>query len=82
MKILHIFKLRFFNFKNIKGCQLPQHISAMIKASFVITIWCVVLEQRACIYSGAPNDCFLTNMCSDKQNLLRIFYSLRKAKNF
>ena len=67
MKILHISKVRsFFNFKNIKGCQLrhlhsqaaPQHISAMRKASFVITIWCVVLEHRACIYSGHPTTVF------------------------
>ena len=62
MKILHISKLRFFNLKNIKGCQLPhlhsqavpQHISAMRKASFVIKIECGVLEQRACICSGHP----------------------------
>ena len=32
------------------------------------------MEQRACIYSGAPNDCFLWNIW--------IFYSLRKARNF
>ena len=32
--------------------------------------------------AGAPNDCFLWNICSEKQKLPRIFYSLRKAKNF
>ena len=32
--------------------------------------------------TGAPNDGFLWNICSEKQNLPRIFYSLRKAKNF
>ena len=37
-------------------------------------IRCGVVEQRACIYSGAPNDCFLWNIW--------IFYSLRKARNF
>ena len=31
---------------------------------------------------GAPNDCFLLNICSEKQILRRIFYHLRKAKNF
>ena len=31
---------------------------------------------------GAPNDCFLYNICSEKQKLSRISYSLRKAKNF
>ena len=30
----------------------------------------------------APNDCFLYNICSEKQKLSRISYSLRKAKNF
>ena len=33
-----------------------------------------VLQQRACINSGAPNDCFLSNTW--------IFYSLREARNF
>ena len=28
--------------------------------------------------SGAPNDCFLWNICSEKQKLPRISYSLRK----
>ena len=32
------------------------------------------MEQWACIYSGAPNNCFLWNIW--------IFYSLRKARNF
>ena len=32
--------------------------------------------------SGAPNDCCLWNICSEKQKLPRIFYSLRKAENF
>ena len=32
--------------------------------------------------SGAPKDCFLKNICSDKQKLPRVFYSWRKAKNF
>ena len=32
------------------------------------------MEQRTCIYSGTPNDCFLWNIW--------IFYSLRKARNF
>ena len=59
MKILYISKLRFFNFKNIKGCQLPhlhnqavpQYISTMRKALFAIKIRCRVLEERGCIYS-------------------------------
>ena len=29
----------------------------------------------------APNDCFLLNICSEKQILPRIFYSLRTVKN-
>ena len=37
---------------------------------------CLVAEG-----SGAPNDCFLRNICSEKQILPRIFYCLRKAKN-
>ena len=49
---------------------------------FFYKIRWVVLEQRACIYSGAPNDCFLLNICSERQKLPRIFYSSRKAKNF
>ena len=32
--------------------------------------------------SGAPIDCFLWNICSEKQILPRIFYYLRTAKNF
>ena len=32
-------------------------------------------------YLGAPNHCFLWNICPEKQNLFRIFYSLTKAKN-
>ena len=32
-------------------------------------------------YVGVPNDCFLWNICPEKQNLFRIFYSLTKAKN-
>ena len=32
------------------------------------------MEQRAFIYSGGPNDCFLWNIW--------IFYSLRQARNF
>lgn len=31
--------------------------------------------------TGAPNNCFLLNICSEKQKLHRIFYSLRKTKN-
>ena len=31
---------------------------------------------------GALNDSFLQNICSEKQKLPRIFYALRKAKNF
>ena len=32
--------------------------------------------------TGAPEDHFLYYICSEKQKLRRIFYSLRKAKNF
>ena len=32
--------------------------------------------------SGAPDDCFLLNTCSEKQILPRIFYYLKTAKNF
>ena len=32
--------------------------------------------------TGTPNNCFLLNICLEKQKLCRIFYSLRKAKNF
>ena len=49
---------------------------------FFYKIRCGVLEQRACIYLGAPKDCFLCNICSEKQKLPRIFYSLSKAENF
>ena len=31
--------------------------------------------------TGAPNDCFLWNICAEKQKLPRMFYSLWKAKN-
>ena len=31
---------------------------------------------------GAPIDCFLQNICSEKQMLPRIFFDLRTAKNF
>ena len=31
---------------------------------------------------GAPNDCFLQNICSEKQILPRILYYLRTAKHF
>ena len=30
--------------------------------------------------TGAPNDCFLLNICPEKQELPRIFYSLRELK--
>ena len=49
---------------------------------FFYKIQCGVLEQRTCIYSGAPNDCFLRNICQKRQKLPRLFYSLRKAENF
>ena len=32
--------------------------------------------------AGAPEDCFLWNICSEKQKLPRVFYSLRTAKKF
>ena len=32
--------------------------------------------------AGALSDCFLLNICSEKQILPRIFYHLRTAKNF
>ena len=32
--------------------------------------------------TGALNDCFLYNICSEKQILPRIFYCLNTAKNF
>ena len=32
--------------------------------------------------TGAPNNCFLYNICSEKQILPRIFYYLTTAKNF
>ena len=48
---------------------------------FFYKIRCGVLEQQACINLGAPNDCFLWNICSERQKLPRIFYSLRKAEN-
>ena len=36
-----------------------------------------------CLFeTGAPNDCFLSDICSEKQRLPRFFYSLRKAKKF
>ena len=34
------------------------------------------------IVAGAPNDCFLYNICSEKQTLPEIFYYLRTATNF
>ena len=41
----------------------------------------VPVEQKGRRFPGAPNDCFLWNISSEKQKLPRIFYSLRKAKN-
>ena len=35
-------------------------------------------EQKA----GAFNECFVQNICSERQILPTIFYYLRKAKNF
>ena len=32
--------------------------------------------------AGASSDCFLLNICSEKQTLPRIVYCLRAAKNF
>ena len=34
------------------------------------------------LLSGAPNDCFLYNICSEKQKLPEIFYYLGTATNF
>ena len=34
------------------------------------------------LFSRAPCYCFLLNICSERQKLPRIFYSLRKTKNF
>ena len=39
-------------------------------------------EKLFGIVSGAPNDCFLYNICSEKQILPRIFFFLRTAINF
>ena len=36
-----------------------------------------------CLFeTGALNDCFLSNICSEKQKLPIFLYSLRKAKKF
>ena len=32
--------------------------------------------------AGAPNDCFLYNICSEKQTLPEFFYYFRTATNF
>ena len=86
MKILHISKLRYFDFP-VKGMSIaaPPKSSCSTthfryEKGFFYKIRCGVL--RACIYQGAPNDCFLWNICSERQKLPRIFYSLRKAENF
>ena len=47
---------------------------------FFYKIRCGVLEQRACIYSGAPNDCFLWNICSQKQNCLEFSIAWGRLK--
>ena len=88
MKILHISKLRYFDFP-VQGMSIaaPPKSSCSTthfryEKGFFYKIRCGVLEQQACINLGAPNDCFLWNICSERQKLPRIFYSLRKAENF
>ena len=49
---------------------------------FFYKIRCGVLEQRACIYLGAPNDCFLWNICSERQKLPRISIAWGRLKIF
>ena len=41
-----------------------------------------ILHVTSIHLSGATNDCFLYNICSEKQILPRIFFCLRTAKNF
>ena len=41
-----------------------------------------IIRKLSFQQSGAPSDCFLWNICSEKKKLPRIFDSLRKAKNF
>ena len=48
------------------------------KSSCFLCAWCL---GRCGAYLAAPKDCFLWNICPEKQNFSRIFYSLRKAKN-
>ena len=73
---------------------LVQKIDHWLELTSSITfIWLLVASKRtvprsfrgkyaASFSAGAPNDYFLWNICSEKQKLIRIFYSLRKAKNF
>ena len=47
----------------------------------IYAIKSVILSRQFYLKSVAPNDCFLLNICSEKQILPRIFYSLRTVKN-
>ena len=40
-----------------------------------------ITKKKMYVILGAPNDCFLWNICSEKKKLPKIFYRLRKAKN-
>ena len=47
----------------------------------IYAIKSVISSRQFYLKSVAPNDCFLLNICSEKQILPRIFYSLRTVKN-
>ena len=79
-EIVH-FCIPKFKIKNVKSKWHWKESESDANARFLhdwIETSVVRLQQN----TGASNDCFLWNICSEKQKLPRIFYSLRKAKNF
>ena len=78
-QIVH-FCIPKFKIKNVKSKWHWKESESDANARFLhdwIETSVVRLQQN----TGASNDCFLWNICSEKQKLPRIFYSLRKAKN-
>ena len=59
---------------------MKQSAEIFVSTDLDIFVFCFCF---VCLFeTGAPNDCFLSDICSEKQKLPRFFYSLRKAKKF
>ena len=81
--LCHFFEIIYYFLLPLdtQACQLILHDRNSKEVEKGLTGQAVFL-RRQFPPSEAPNDCFLWNICSEKQILPRIFYHLRTAKNF